>query len=229
MALRGKGILIVFAAARARDERDLDEWYNREHIDERIALPGFSRARRYVAATGNAAEGEPKYLATYECDKVGDLAAPRYLKRLATPTTWTSRVTGRFTKFHRMTMRIRVDLTHGIGGAVTCLRFVPDPAKARALAQWLKITAFPAAIARPGMVGAFAAENDAAVASAHDRGTGASPPAAPPEWLVMLEGGDARATAAAARAVLPRKALAPFGLAAAPIIGTYRFVFGNER
>ena len=106
MALRGKGILIVFTAVRTRDERDLNEWYNREHIDERIALPGFSRARRYVAATGNATGGEPKYLATYECGAVGDLAAPRYLKRLAVPTGWTRRVTGRFTSFHRLAMRI---------------------------------------------------------------------------------------------------------------------------
>ena len=69
MPLHGKGMLIVFNEVRARDERDFNEWYNREHIDERVNLPGFHRARRYTAVRGS-----PKYLATYECDTVSDLA-----------------------------------------------------------------------------------------------------------------------------------------------------------
>ena len=54
MPLRGKGMLIVFNEVKARDERDFNEWYNREHIDERVNLPGFQRARRYVAVRGLA-------------------------------------------------------------------------------------------------------------------------------------------------------------------------------
>ena len=65
MPLHGKGMLIVFCEVKARDERDFNEWYNREHIDERVNLPGFHRARRYIAVRGS-----PKYLATYECDTV---------------------------------------------------------------------------------------------------------------------------------------------------------------
>ena len=49
MALRGKGMLVVFTEVKSRHERDFNEWYNREHIDERVNLPGFHRARRYVA------------------------------------------------------------------------------------------------------------------------------------------------------------------------------------
>ena len=63
MALRGKGMLIVYTDIAARDERDFNEWYNREHIDERVNLPGFNRGRRYVSV-----KGSPKYLATYECE-----------------------------------------------------------------------------------------------------------------------------------------------------------------
>lgn len=61
MALRGKGMLITFTEVAAADEQDFNEWYNREHIDERVNLPGFRRARRYVAV-----KGDPKYFATYE-------------------------------------------------------------------------------------------------------------------------------------------------------------------
>jgi len=225
MALRGKGMLITFTEVRAAEESDFNEWYNREHIDERINLPGFRRARRYVAV-----KGDPKYFATYECGSVDDLADPRYLKRLVDQTPWSRRVMSRFTKFHRLTARIRVDATHGSGGAVACLRFVPDPAKRRALTAWLKETALPAAIGRPAMLGAFAAENDWDIATAPSRAQGAAvPPSGRAEWAVVLEGGDAQATESAAKAVFTRKALVPFGVAVPPILGIYQYIFGNER
>ena len=224
--LRGKGMLITLTEVRPRDEPDFNEWYNREHIDERVNLPGFRRARRYVAA-GRA---DPKYFATYECRTVADLADPGYLKLLTNQSPWSQRVMQRFTKFQRLTLRIRVDLTHGVGGAVTCLRFVPERKRARALARWLKTEALPAAIAERGLVGGFAAENDLEVANAPAKAQGlAYPSATDIVWAVVLEGGDAGATAAAARKHFARAALAPFGVTAAPVVGTYRLMFGNFR
>ena len=145
MALRGKGMLVVFTGVKAAHERDLNEWYNREHIDERVNLPGFHRARRYVAV-----KGSPKYLATYECDSAEDLATPGYLHLLPNQTPWSQRVTGRFTHFTRMTLRVQLDLTHGEGGALTTVRFAPNPAMRRTLVDWLN-KALPAVIAKPGM------------------------------------------------------------------------------
>jgi hypothetical protein len=227
VGLRGKGMLIVLNEVRPRDARDFNEWYNREHIDERVNLPGFHRARRYVTADPAT---KPRSLAIYECDRVGDLATPRYLKLLANQTPWSQRNMARFTFFRRLTLRIRVDLAHGVGGAVTCARFVPDPAKAATLAAWLKAEALPAAIARPDMVGGFAGVNDLEVANAPGKAKGDTYPLTEVvEWAVVLEGADPRATSAAARALLSRRALAPFGVRAAPAIGTYTFLFGNDR
>src|SRR4051794_38370562 len=120
MSLRGKGMLVVFAEVKSRHESDFNEWYNREHIDERLDMPGFQRARRYVAVTGS-----PKYLAIYECDRVGDLGTPLYLRGLANPTPWTAKTTARFSQFHRLTLSMKVDQTHGLGGALAAIRFVP--------------------------------------------------------------------------------------------------------
>lgn len=227
MALRGKGMLLVLNEVRPRDTSDFNEWYNREHIDERINLPGFHRARRYVAAD---AATKPRSLAIYECDQVGDLATPRYLKLLANQTPWSQRNMARFTFFRRLTLRIRVDLAHGVGGAVTCVRFVPDSSKAARLAAWLKDDGLPAAIARPDVVGGFAGVNDLEVANAPGKAKGDTYPLSEViEWAVVVEGADPRATSAAARAILTRRALAPFGVKTAPAVGTYTFLFGNER
>ena len=225
MPLHGKGMLIVFNEVKPRDERDFNEWYNREHIDERVNLPGFHRARRYVAVRGS-----PKYLATYECDTVDDLATPGYLALLANQTPWTQAVMARFTHFKRLTLRVQVDLTHGAGGALTTVRFVPDPRERKPLAAWLHETALPKAIARPGMVGAAAAENDLEVANAPLQAKSMDHPKADEvEWVVLLEGADAGAVGAAARAIFKLASLRQFGVTKAPTIGTYRFLFGNQR
>ncbi len=225
MALRGKGMLIVLTEVKSRDESDFNEWYNREHIDERVNLPGFHRARRYVAVRGS-----PKYLATYECDTVDDLATPSYLRLLANQTAWSQAVMARFIHFNRLTLRIQVDLTHGVGGAVTCARFVPDPRKRNALAEWLERTALPKAIARVGMLGACAAENDIDVANAPVQDKSMDhPKALDAEWVVLLEGADPAATAAAARDGFKLSTLKRFGVTKAPVVGTYRLLYGNDR
>lgn len=225
MPLRGKGMLIVLTEVKSRDEADFNEWYNREHIDERVNLPGFHRARRYVAV-----KGSPKYFAAYECDTVGDLATPGYLQLLANQTPWTQAVMARFTRFHRLTLRLQVDLTHGVGGAITAVRFVPDPRKRKALVAWLRDTALPKAIARNGMLGAFAAENDLDVANAPVQQKSMDhPKALEVEWVVILEGADPAATAAAAREAFKLSTLKRFGVATTPAAGTYRLLYGNDR
>ena len=224
MPLHGKGMLVVYTEAKPRHERDLNEWYNREHIDERINLPGFHRARRYVSV-----KGSPKYLATYECDSAEDLATPGYLHLLANQTPWSNRVTGRFSHFTRMTLRLQLDLTHGDGGALTTVRFAPTPALRHQLVKWLK-EALPKVIARPGMVGAAVLENDVEIANAPAAQRSMDHPRADQaEWLVMLEGAEAAATASAARALFRTSALKPFGVVKPARIGTYRFLFGNAR
>jgi hypothetical protein len=225
MPLFGKGMLVVFSEVKARDERDFNEWYNREHIDERINLPGFHRARRYVAVRAS-----PKYLATYECDSVGDLATPGYLQLLANQTPWTQAVMARFTQFHRLTLRTQVDLSHGVGGAVACVRFVPDPRERKPLVAWLQETVLPRVIARPSLLGAFAAETDLEVTNAPLQEKSMDHPKADEaEWVVMIEGADAASVGAAARAHFKLATLKPFGVVVAPTIGTYRLLFGNQR
>ena len=229
MALCGKGMLITFTEVKRRDEQDFNEWYNREHIDERVNLPGFKRARRYVAV-----KGSPKYFATYECSKVDDLATPGYLALLANQTPWSQKVMAGFTRFNRYTLRIQVDLTQGEGGALTCLRFAPDLHSRLPLIAWLRDVALPQAIARPGMLGAAAGENDLDIANAPAKAAATSwgsdyPRPDEPEWVVLLESAEAAAGEAAARALFKLAALKKFGATKAPTIGSYRLLYGNSR
>jgi hypothetical protein len=124
-----------------------------------------------------------------------------------------------------MTMKVQVDLTHAVGGYVTAVRFTPDSGERRALVAWLKGKVFAHAIAQPGVLGAMAAENDANTAGAANRTGGV----AAAEWLVLIEGSDAKATAAIARGAFKLAALKRFGVSKAPAIGSYQFLSGVER
>ena len=58
---------MVWTDIDAVDEPDFNRWYDREHMQERVALPGFRCARRY-----RALRGCPRpYLALYD---TGELA-----------------------------------------------------------------------------------------------------------------------------------------------------------
>jgi hypothetical protein len=224
MSLRGKGMLVVFAEVKSRHESDFNEWYNREHIDERLGMPGFQRARRYVAE-----KGSPKYLAIYECNRVGDLATPRYLSGLANATPWTKRATSRFTQFHRLTLSMKVDRTHGEAGALAAVRFVPSAGHRPHLLKWLSDRALPRAIKQPNMLGAMAGENDPDVANAPVRAESVDKrKALEPEWVVFLEAADTDVAGRIARQIFTLSALRPFGVSKTPTIGTYRFLFGNQ-
>lgn len=83
--------------APAMDE-EFNAWYDTEHLPERLAIPGFRTARRWVAS---CAPGEGKYLATYEIDSADVLQSPAYLERFANATPWTRRCLGRCVLFKR--------------------------------------------------------------------------------------------------------------------------------
>jgi hypothetical protein len=225
MPLFGRGMLLTFTDVAPADEREFNEWYNREHIDERVNLPGFFRARRYLGE-----DADPRYFAIYECAGVADLVDPGYLRLLANQTPWSQKVIARFTRFERMTLAIRADRTHGIGGAVTCLRLAPAPEAALTLLAWLEAEGLAEAVRLPGMLGAFAGENDLEAANAPAKAQGLRyPESAVPEWAIVLEGADTGATAAAAAAVFPPSRLRGLGIEAPPRTGSYRLLFASQR
>jgi hypothetical protein len=226
MAMKGNGVLLTFTEVPANIEEDFNEWYNREHIDERVNMPGFSRARRYRALAGR-----PKYFATYETAEVGDLAAPSYLARLADQSPWSKRVMAQFSFFHRMTCRVSVDLSHGVGGVLSLVRFFPpDPAK-DGLRRWLADEAMPALRDTPGLLGASLLENDLDVANAPavQQGVADFPVAEAQEWAFLVDGADADATAAATARIAGADALRRHGVEGTVDVAHYQFMFGVDR
>jgi hypothetical protein len=92
------GLLLTMTEPPAHMEEEFNAWYDEEHLPERLGIPGFRSARRWVA---ECAPGEGKYLATYELDSAAVLASPAYLERLHQPTPWSKRCLGACVVFRR--------------------------------------------------------------------------------------------------------------------------------
>lgn len=92
-----KGMLIVTTNPPADFEEELNDWYDTDHIAERLAVPGFESGRRYAMP-----DMACRYLALYDMRDVDVLKTPAYLAVAGDNVTpWTRRVIsrGRFGRF----------------------------------------------------------------------------------------------------------------------------------
>jgi hypothetical protein len=95
-----RGLLLTLTEPPAAMEEEFNAWYEDEHLPERLAIPGFRSARRWVA---QGPPGQGKYLATYELDSPEVLRSPAYLARFEHPTPWSRRCLERAVVFRRWT------------------------------------------------------------------------------------------------------------------------------
>jgi len=64
-----------------------EQWYQLEHLAERLAVPGFLRGQRYEAI-----DNSPRYLACYHADDTAVFRSAGYLARLNDPTPLTRKI-----------------------------------------------------------------------------------------------------------------------------------------
>ncbi|BDA86487.1 hypothetical protein Sa4125_40290 [Aureimonas sp. SA4125] len=117
MGLAGGGVLAIWNGIADEAEADFLSWHVREHIPERVAVPGFLRGRRYVAV-----RGEPKYFNFYETDTPAALSSPAYIERLNAPSEWTKRVVRHFRQTSRTACSLVYSAGEGDGAFVATLR-----------------------------------------------------------------------------------------------------------
>ena len=88
-----KGILLAAMDFSAAPEDEFHDWYDLEHIPERLRVPGFLNGDRWIGADN------PKIsVATYDLDNVGVLHSPPYLAIAGENSSpWTKR-TAKFRK-----------------------------------------------------------------------------------------------------------------------------------
>ena len=95
-----KGLLLTMTEPQAAMEEEFNAWYDTEHMAERLSIPGFLSARRWVDPAAPAGTG--KYLATYELTGAAVLTTPEYLAYVGDNfTPWSKRCLARCVLFRR--------------------------------------------------------------------------------------------------------------------------------
>src|ERR1700751_5421273 len=128
MPIAGKGMLLTSMDIDAADEADFNRWYDREHLEERVAIEGFIEARRYRAHTGS-----PKFLFLYSTKTIDVLDSPAYRARLSSPTEWSKINMACFKNMIRAGARISVSRGKGRGAVLGIVRLRPQAGREDAL------------------------------------------------------------------------------------------------
>jgi hypothetical protein len=95
-------------------------WHSHEHIQERVAIPGFLHGRRYVAVGSG-----PRFLVVYGVVDIGVFRSSGYLERLNNPSAWTQQVMPTLRNMNRSLCRVEVSSGSGIGRFIQTKSFSP--------------------------------------------------------------------------------------------------------
>lgn len=126
-------VMAVWGDAEARAEAEFNEWYHREHVPERVGMPGWRSGQRYRRVD----RGRHRYLAVYEVDSLACFDEPAYRHALDHPTDWTRRMMPAFRNFVRATCRVRLAAGEVAGGYLASVRYTPSEDTREPIARWL--------------------------------------------------------------------------------------------
>ena len=161
-------------------EAEFNRWYDREHLEERIAIEGFIEARRYVAVEGSM----PKYLSPYSTETFEVLDSPAYRKALANQTDWSKANIARFKNMIRSVARITISQGTGRGAVLGIIRLRPASGGHDKLREALRSALDPRAT--DGIISMHVIENDPVLSkpltdTASDSDSGAG------DWFVLID------------------------------------------
>ena len=173
-----RGLLCIWTDVDPAHTADFNRWYDREHMQERMAIPGFQSARRFAAT---ALSSRP-YLALYCTDSLDVFRSAPYARAFANQTPWSLQNFARMRGTQRRVGRLTVEAGAGEGGALAMFVVPPpllaEPGMAARLQQAL--TALPQ---QDHVIHGALLETDAALSTP----VTADAAPAPADALVMVE------------------------------------------
>lgn len=218
MALCGSGAMILYYDIAPNAIEDHDDWHTHEHFPERLSIPGFLRASRWVAAAGS-----PRYLVMYEVADVQVLSDAPYLERLNNPTPWTARMMANFRGMVRGFCRVISSSGLGLGHALLSIRYLPDPGRENELREWLVATVLPMISTKSGSAGAYMLEPAAKPPMTKEQGIRGKDAEIP--WVLLVTGYNLEALARIADDELCVEQFKEHGGSSESVRGRYRLDF----
>jgi hypothetical protein len=111
------GILFVWTDVDPSHEEDFNRWYDREHVSERVAIPGFISGMRYQSV-----RGPRRYLGLYRTLSLEAFRTPAYFQAFKQQTPWSVTNLHRMQDPMRRVCQIDAETGAGTGAWLTVLR-----------------------------------------------------------------------------------------------------------
>jgi len=216
MSLAGQGAVAIWHDIAPEGRSDFYAWHGREHMPERVGIPGFLRGRRYIAL-----DGAPEFFNLYETAARETVAGPDYLARLNDPTAWTTATVRHFRGVARSLCEVAASVGEGQGGLIATFRYTVDDDVVARRRNALAHSVLPQLAAEPGVAGChlLVADEAASAVETAERRLRSEKNAIPRCILLVESWGDVDSFQALCRRIVGDSL---FGDTPAPASGLYR-------
>lgn len=119
MGLKGSAFLAIWHDIAEGEHGEFVEWHTREHMPERLSIPGFRTGKRLH----DPEAGRYVFGTIYAGENVEVFRSDAYLQRLNNPTPWTAAVAPSFQNFLRVACDRIASAGAGDGGSMATIRF----------------------------------------------------------------------------------------------------------
>jgi hypothetical protein len=220
--LAGSGVVAIWNSIREDLREDFMEWHPREHMVERLSIPGFLRGRRCIAL-----DGGPEFLTLYELRDPEVLVSEVYRQRLSNPTEWSASTLPGFTDNTRGACRILFTEGYAMGGFVLTVRIEPQAGREAELIDTLQREAMPRFLTLPRITGAHLIRNDVALTGGN-AGNQRGRVIHLPDIVVLIEASNADAARAAGERLLSEALLPSWGAKPGGQRGVYQLEYSIQ-
>jgi len=118
MPLKGRAFMAIWHDIEASGEAEYSDWHTRQHMPERLGVPGFLAGRRGV----DWGLSHQRWFTLYETRTLEVLSSDAYRARLNNPTPWSNRTQPNFRNFARSACILSASTGRGFGGAMATIR-----------------------------------------------------------------------------------------------------------
>lgn len=147
MGLKGSAFLAIWHDIADGGHDAYVEWHSREHMPERLSIPGFRTGKRLHAPAAS------RYVfgTIYAADDVEVFRSDAYLERLNSPTPWTVEIAPSFRNFLRIACERIASAGKGDGGSMATIRFSYAGAESEAALRQAADSLVGSLLALPGV------------------------------------------------------------------------------